>query len=171
MPVKLVVQDVRGLKELDDFLRQFPDDMQRSILYGSLMAAAEPIMKQARLNVARNFGMSMRYTGTLYHGLVRGRRKRTGLAARVDVKLRRPGGGRGRWQIKTGPTGNRVWKKYGDDPFYGRFLEFGTRNMPARPFLRPAADMMQGQAGARFKLITSKRVDAYARKHGYTFRR
>lgn len=36
----------------------------------------------------------------------------------------------------------RVGKRfYVDGPaFYGRFLEFGTRNMPAHPFMRPAFD-------------------------------
>jgi HK97 gp10 family phage protein len=30
--------------------------------------------------------------------------------------------------------------------FYGRFLEFGTAKMAARPFLRPAFDARSGEA-------------------------
>jgi HK97 gp10 family phage protein len=36
--------------------------------------------------------------------------------------------------------------------FYGPFLEYGTRNMKARPFLRPALDALKGKlrrSGAR----------------------
>lgn len=36
------------------------------------------------------------------------------------------------------------WNK--DKAFYGRFIEFGTSRMPARPFLRPAFDAMQSRA-------------------------
>lgn len=32
------------------------------------------------------------------------------------------------------------------DPFYWRFLEFGTSKMPARPFLRPAFEQSKNQA-------------------------
>lgn len=36
------------------------------------------------------------------------------------------------------------WNK--KDAFYGRFLEFGTSKMAAKPFLRPAYDAVRGQA-------------------------
>ena len=35
-----------------------------------------------------------------------------------------------------------------NDPFYWRFLEFGTKNMRARPFMRPAVDS-RGEAAIR----------------------
>ena len=34
--------------------------------------------------------------------------------------------------------------------FYGRFLEFGTVKMSARPFLRPALDTKRSQVKAKF---------------------
>jgi len=34
----------------------------------------------------------------------------------------------------------------GKDAFYGRYVEFGTKYQPARPFLRPALDEKQGEA-------------------------
>lgn len=33
----------------------------------------------------------------------------------------------------------------GGDTFYWRFLEFGTKNMPPRPFMRPSLEESQGQ--------------------------
>ncbi|MFO8012125.1 MAG: HK97 gp10 family phage protein [Phycisphaerae bacterium] len=40
------------------------------------------------------------------------------------------------------------WKRYyGQVPFYGGFVEYGTRRMPARPYMRPAADAKQDEAG------------------------
>ncbi|QIM65264.1 HK97-gp10 family putative phage morphogenesis protein [Frederiksenia canicola] len=32
------------------------------------------------------------------------------------------------------------------DPYYWRFVEFGTSKMPAKPFLRPAFEQSKGQA-------------------------
>ena len=37
-----------------------------------------------------------------------------------------------------------------NDPFYWRFLEFGTRKMAARPFLRPTAGAKGGEAIQKF---------------------
>lgn len=39
------------------------------------------------------------------------------------------------------------------DPFYWRFIEFGTSKMPARPFLRPAFE--QSKAKAAEEIITT----------------
>lgn len=33
-----------------------------------------------------------------------------------------------------------------NDPFYWRFVEFGTSKMPAKPFLRPAFEQSKHQA-------------------------
>jgi len=138
------------------------------MLYSALMTAAKPIMDQAKLNVARQFGMSMDYTGTLYRGITRGRQRKTGLAARVNVKLKRPKG-ESRKQL-SGPTGNPVTKKYGADPYYGRFLEMGTSRMAAKPWLKPAGVARQADAGRAMNAALQKQVERWCRQNGVTYR-
>ena len=53
---------------------------------------------------------------------------------------------RGSRQKKLGKAGARN----PNDPFYWRFLEFGTRKMMARPFMRPAAEKTGQQAVRTF---------------------
>lgn len=53
---------------------------------------------------------------------------------------------RGSRQKKLGKAG----AKNPNDPFYWRFLEFGTRKMAARPFMRPAAEKTGQQAVRTF---------------------
>lgn len=61
--------------------------------------------------------------------------------------------------VNVRPIGNKAArvKKYGkegaanpNDPFYWRFLEFGTKWMRARPFLRPAVESKGEEAIAAF---------------------
>lgn len=47
----------------------------------------------------------------------------------------------------------------GGDTFYWRFLEFGTQNMPAQPFMRPAIDENQQAATDKFAEIMKRNID------------
>ena len=47
----------------------------------------------------------------------------------------------------------------GGDTFYWRFLEFGTKNMPARPFLRPAIDETKEAAVDKFAEAMERQID------------
>ncbi|MGF6932978.1 HK97 gp10 family phage protein [Paraburkholderia sp. UCT70] len=154
--------EANGLREMEQFLKTLPDAVSRQMLYGALMGAAMPIMKQARENVLRNFGRSARYTYTLEEAMVRGRSKKTGLAARVNVMIKK-----GKVKGKTVKSG--VPKPYGDDAFYGRFLEFGTSKMSAKPFLRPAADSMGSEAVKRFNNTMNKRMAKWCKEHGVKY--
>lgn len=53
---------------------------------------------------------------------------------------------RGARQKKLGKAG----AKNPNDPFYWRFLEFGTKNLKARPFLSPAAENRGAEAVSTF---------------------
>lgn len=155
--------DVKGLADMEKFLQTLPDKVSTQMAYGALMGAATPIMKQARENVFHNFGRSARYTYTLEEAIVRGRNRRTRLAARVDVKIRK-GRQRNR-MIKMG-----VIKPYGDDAWYGRLLEMGTSKMQAYPFLRPAADKQAGESVRRFNGTLMKRMAKWCKQNGVIYR-
>lgn len=177
-----VDSEVKGLKELEAFLRTLPDDIAIKMLRSSLMGAAKPIMLQAQDNVLSIFGGSKRYSGTLEMGIVRGR-ARTGLAARVDVRLKRPkkakqasGGAKAGNGKGEGGTVNGVKKKYGDDPYYGRWLELGraasktSGAMPARPFLRTAGIARQDDANREFSKTLQVQIAKWCKKNGVEFK-
>jgi HK97 gp10 family phage protein len=48
-----------------------------------------------------------------------------------------------------------TWSK---DAFYGRFLEYGTSKMAARPFLRPAYDATKAAAAQAFSDVIDAKV-------------
>jgi HK97 gp10 family phage protein len=174
------VDEVKGLAELDEFLKTLPDKVQRDMLFSSLMTAAKPVMDQAKANVRQQFGASLSYTGTLERGVVRGRRRKTGLAAAVDVKLRRVRGSAkppGRKYAKgahttDAPRPGRVntRRPYGDDPFYGRFLEMGTSKMAAKPWLKPAGLARQSDAGRALNKALQKQMAKWCKANGVTYR-
>lgn len=154
---------VNGLAEMERFLKTLPDEVSRKMLYGALMGGAKPIMDQAKANVRANFGNSARFTSTLEESLVRGRQRKTGLAARVNVKIRKG-------KVKDRMIKAGVIKPHGDDAFYGRFLEFGTSKMPAYPFLKPAADAKAGEATNRFRDTLMKRMGKWCKESGVVYR-
>jgi HK97 gp10 family phage protein len=165
MSLLKIDSEVKGLKELDAFLATLPEEIQRSMLAGALRDAAKPIMDQAVINVQNLFGGSPRSSGVLASHITRSKYKRTGLAARVNVTLKRPRG----QAAKAARVINGVRKPYGEDPFYGRFLEFGTKNMRARSWLRPAAIAKQDAAGAALNRALQKRMMAWCKRNGVKY--
>lgn len=48
-----------------------------------------------------------------------------------------------------------TWSK---DAFYGRFVEYGTSKMAARPFLRPAYEAMKNAAADKYSEVIDQKV-------------
>ena len=57
-------------------------------------------------------------------------------------------------------------KKSGKDAFYWRFLEFGTKFISARPFMRPAFESKKYQVAETIKDALRRRIDAAVIKLG-----
>jgi len=51
-----------------------------------------------------------------------------------------------------------------DDPFYWRFVEFGTVKMAARPFLRPAFEARKQAAADKIKAQLAPRIEQEAER-------
>lgn len=156
------IDEVKGLKELDDFLKTLPEELQRTMLNVALRAAGKPILEQAKQNVRSLFGDSARYSGVLESGLVIAKQRKTGLAARVNVKTRKPRGEK--WTHING-----VRKPYGRDPFYGRWLEKGTSKMAPKPFLGPAGYSRQSEAGRALNASLQKQMLRWCKRNGVKF--
>jgi HK97 gp10 family phage protein len=127
---------VKGLDELKRKLADVPKAMRKRVLRNALAAGAREVRDVAKRNApVMTLGTSLkapyRKPGTVKQAI----RVRTSKADRragdvgVFVNVR---------PAKSGQRG----AKNPNDPFYWRFLEFGTKKMPARPFLQRATSAL-----------------------------
>lgn len=150
-------QQIRGFDDLAAKLREIPRQLQRSVLRKALAAGGRLVRDEARRNapvLADPIKAPYRTPGTVKRAIVvrnsKIARKRGDVGVFVNVKPA-PGA-----KFKTSTTRllglkvkNRVQVRASErgaksktDPFYWRFLEFGTKKMPARPFLRKGAEKL-----------------------------
>ncbi len=127
---------IEGLDNLKRKLAEVPKAMRKRVLRNALAAGAREVRDVAKRNApVMTLGTSLnapyRKPGTVKQAI----RVRTSKADRragdvgVFVNVR---------PAKSGQRGARN----PNDPFYWRFLEFGTRKMPARPFLQRATSAL-----------------------------
>ena len=127
---------IEGLDELKRKLAEVPKAMRKRVLRNALAAGAREVRDVAKRNApVLTLGTSLkapyRKPGTVKQAI----RVRTSKADRragdvgVFVNVR---------PAKSGQRG----AKNPNDPFYWRFLEFGTRKMPAKPFLQRATSAL-----------------------------
>jgi HK97 gp10 family phage protein len=127
---------IEGLDNLKRKLAEVPKAMRKRVLRNALAAGAREVRDVAKRNApVLTLGTSLkapyRKPGTVKQAI----RVRTSKADRragdvgVFVNVR---------PAKSGQRG----AKNPNDPFYWRFLEFGTRKMPARPFLQRATSAL-----------------------------
>ena len=127
---------IEGMDEFKRKLAEVPKAMRKRVLRNALAAAAREVRDVAKRNApVMTLGTSLkapyRKPGTVRDAI----RVRTSKADRkagdvgVFVNVR---------PAKAGQRG----AKNPNDPFYWRFLEFGTKKMPARPFLQRATSAL-----------------------------
>lgn len=135
---------IAGLKELLRGLGQLPDALAQRVIYAALGAAAR-IVRNRAIELAPELSSShpavrrgVRKPGTLKRAIRASRSKiNKGQRGVYEMIVRvKPlkSAQRRRFKAETGRAG----RDNPDDPFYWWWVEFGTRKMPARPFLRPA---------------------------------
>lgn len=134
-----------GFKELGDRLANLGPKLAARGLRATALAGALVVRDAAKQTTA----WSDR-TGLLRKNIIVGEKRGQGFASRqstYSVKVRNA-----KAQKYTNTATNRrlrrVGKKYQVEgtAFYGRFLEYGTSRMSARPWLRPAFDQSVTQA-------------------------
>jgi len=113
-------------------LNSLTDKIQKNVMVGATRASAREVQKEAKHLV----------------------RIRTGnLKLSVVVrKLKVQKDGVVRFTVIT-------TNKEPNDGYYGRFLEFGTAKMSARPFLRPAYENKKEEVVTAFEEYAIKRID------------
>ncbi len=143
---------INGIEQAVAALRTLPDRLRKRALRNALAAGGRVIRDAARrgapvLSPADPAVLSgWRKPGTL----------RRALSVRTSKAARR-GGDLGVFvNVRPAKKGNRGAKSP-TDPFYWRFVEFGTRRSRPQPFLRPAAAQL-GQALHKFEAPLGRQV-------------
>lgn len=145
---------ITGAREMEAVLRQLPQHIAKQALTKALRAAAEPILDEAR---------ALAPVGQESKGRVRLRTTRRGKVAianygKLKLSLR----------IATVPASQTphsatVAVSVGK-AFWGLFVEFGTRFMSARPFLRPAFEAKKTEALNRLGKALGDEIEKAATK-------
>ena len=139
--------EIKGLRELDKRLKQFPQRIQNRILRGAFAAGARVIQREAKARAP----IADRATPKAFRGQLRAnivvRSKRSPKGAIAYVTLR-----------QKGKAGNP------DNAYYGRFVEFGTSKMAAQPFMRPAFEAKHREALDRIKRQLARGIEREARR-------
>ena len=138
--------EIRGLKELETALLELGNAAAGKALFASLMAAGMPIQKTAQSLAPISAEPHYRYT--------KGRGKKLVPSGTLRKNIARK-----RLRSDRGETGAEIAISWRGNAFYGRFIEFGTSKMAAKPFLRPAFDAKKDEALTIFKDKLSANIE------------
>ena len=150
---------VHGLQELSQTLMKLPAELEKRVIMGALRAAGQTIRKDAMARAPiLEKPDPRRRAGTLRKNIsVRRVKGKTavyvgvfGASRKKIAAFKAAGGGKG----ANNP----------DDPYYWKWVEFGTKKMAARPFLRPAFEAQKYEALRMFEVYMRKRLAKEARK-------
>lgn len=127
---------VQGLDEFKRKAAEIPKSLRRSVLRKALAAGAREVRDTARrnapvLSLRAALRAPYRKRGTV----------RKAISVRTSKAARRAGDVGVFVNVKPAKKGLRGAKSK-VDPFYWRWLEFGTKFMTARPFLQRGADKL-----------------------------
>lgn len=121
--------EVQGLRELHQALQQLPVRMEKNILRGAIRAGARVIYEEARRRApVLKDADPRRIMGALAKSV------------RIMSPNLRNGTIKGGVMAGGKATVGRGANKVQANAWYAHFVEYGTVNMPAQPFLRPAVD-------------------------------
>lgn len=147
------LQNIAGLKELQEALKELPDRIARNVLRGSVNAGATVIKKEAATRAPVSTGpVSQGHPppGTLKRAVYQKQIKELSNNVKQTFFV---GVRQGKKYQKQGKKGN-----LSQDAFYWRFVEFGTAKMAAKPFLRPAFEAKKEEAVSAIKAYLENRI-------------
>ena len=127
---------VKGLDDLKRKLEQLPKAMRMRVLRNALAAGAREVRDDARRNAP-----VLTLGTTLKAPYRKPDTVKKAIAVRTSRADRKAGDVGVFVNVRPAKKGQRGAKSK-NDPFYWRWLEFGTRKMAARPFLQKAADKL-----------------------------
>ena len=161
--------DIRGLDSTIRALQRMPAEIvskRGGPVRLALAKGARVIRDQARANIRQITSGSTRSTGALAKAVV-STRGRIAAGQKGERQIVWLGKIKKQYvQNRRNTASGKAGKSYlVDSPqFYGRFLEYGTAKMKARPWLRPAFDSKREQAVRVFEADLIARVEKIAQQ-------
>lgn len=149
---------IEGLAQLDRALRELPQRIANRGLRASVYAGAKVIRDEARSRApkaAQSLGPKQPPPGTLKRSVIMKQIPELSSLTRQTFFVTVRHGKKFRKQGKKGNLSQDAW--------YWRFVEFGTRKMRARPFLRPALEAKRREAVQAMKDRLSERIEQEAK--------
>lgn len=128
---------IEGFRELEDSLKQFSRSTGKNVLGRALAKAAEPVRAAAEAKAPKDTGALQLSIKTIIR---RNLRNKGMVLAVIGPQM-------GAYRTLTNPTpyvrgvkrGTMRTYQIGSSPgVYGNWVEFGTSDTPAQPFMRPA---------------------------------
>lgn len=157
---------ISGAKEMEQLLRKLPEHIARQVLVKALREAAEPILDEAR---------SLAPVGQESKGRVRFRRTVGRFPTPSKVVISNYGKLKLNLRIHAVPASQTphsatVAVSVGK-AFWGMFVEFGTRFMVSKPFMRPAFEAKKMEALNRLGRALGEKIETAALKLSGQFRK
>lgn len=131
--------NVKGMKELGEFLTQLPDKLQNNVMRGVLRAGAVVLQQEVIANVPVKSGVlkkGIKVSTRARRGIVKASVKATGKHAHIA-----------HW-LEYGVTAHVIKPRRKKSLVFGNLLVKGVNHpgFKPKPFMRPAADMRAQQA-------------------------
>lgn len=161
--------DIKGLDGLLKSLRELPEAVQGKSLQAGMRKGGNIVRDEARRRVVRATGFLS--TQIVVRRANAKNRRKAGVGSggeyyTVGVKT---GKKRKYANTKRNQRQRRAGKLYEESgwAYYWRFLEFGTKNMKAKPFLTPAAEARGPQAAQVIIDETRKAMERIMKARGW----
>lgn len=145
--------EIQGLKELGEALRALPERAARNTARGATAAAAAVIRDEAKVKAPY-------FTGSVAQGHPPPGTLRRSIILKQIPELSGPLKQMFYVTVRHGKKYQKQGKKgnLSQDAYYWRFVEFGTENMAAKPFLRPAFEAKKLEAVTAFETYLKTRL-------------
>jgi len=148
--------NVQGMDDLLNSLKIFSDNFQNKVVKGAVRAGAAGIVKDAKRNVPKHLGALKKSIGLTQ----RKQRVKTLIGFAISPKknlLVKEFIKAGR--VQTWSVSKITGFKSSNFDNYGGYVEFGTSNQSAHPYLRPAYEHMGPESIRLAREYMSKRID------------
>jgi HK97 gp10 family phage protein len=140
----MMANNVTGLKELREKYEKISIDMRKKVTFQMALAGASVVKREAK-QIAQAKGLKK--SGALIANIVTKREKQVKKGVtQYNVGVRHGKNLTGKKVIKylaVSKRTGRIITKRKNDPFYWRFLEFGTKYITPKKFIEPALESKQ----------------------------
>ena len=144
---------IKGLKELDKFLKLLPAQPLRTVTKAAIKASGKPVVKQIRINLNKHSRSGGLKKSVIQKSITK--RDPANVAIIIGFRLGLKG------SKNTGPHAHLV--EFGTGPRINKAGK-STGQMPATPFFRPALDSTREIQFQTLARELKKRIEKMARK-------